>query len=173
MRRLGPAVLAGALAWAIVPTVAGAQLRPQAEQGGWPAVEIGARVGYDNSQRQEVVGALVRIPILRNGSVELVPNADVTFLRGVKEYQLNGEAVYVLTEGDGGIYAGGGVGLRDAVSRSDPSARETITTFSIVVGIKFSGLERVNPLLEFRRIFASELVVDPQMLSIGVTLELW
>jgi hypothetical protein len=155
------------------PAGAAAQLPPQAGPSGWPAVEIGARVGWDNSQRQEVVGAVVRVPILRNGSVELLPNADVTFLRGVKEYQLNAEAVYVLTEGDGGIYAGGGVGLRDAVSRSDPTARETITTFSIVVGIKFSGLERINPLLEFRRVFASELVVDPQMISIGVTFELW
>jgi hypothetical protein len=166
-------MVAAALAVALVPIAGAGQLSRQAEQG-WPAVEIGARVGYDNSQRQEVVGALLRIPILRNGTVELLPNADVTFLQGVKEYQLNAEAVYLLSGDDGGFYAGGGVGLRDAVSRSDPGGpRETLTTFSIVVGLEFSGLERIHPLLEFRRVFASEFVVDPQMLSFGVTFALW
>jgi len=166
-------MVAAALAVALVPIAAAGQLSRPAEQG-WPAVEIGARVGYDNAQRQEVVGALLRIPILRNGTIELLPNADVTFLEGVKEYQLNAEAVYLLTGGDGGFYVGGGVGLRDAISRSDPGgARETLTTFSVVVGLKLSGLGRIHPLLEFRRVFASEFVVDPQMLSLGVTFALW
>lgn len=166
-------VAAAALATTVVPIAAAAQLGAQAEQG-WPGVEVGARVGYDNAQRQEVVGALLRIPILRNGTLELLPNADVTFLEGVKEYQLNAEAVYLFTGGDGGLYAGGGVGLRDALSRSDPGGpRETITTFSMVVGLKFSGFERIHPLLEFRRVFASQFVVDPQMLSLGVTFVLW
>lgn len=136
------------------------------------------RVGYDNVQRQEVVGALLRIPILPNGSIELVPNADVTFLRGLKEYQLNAEAVYLWLSDDGGLYAGGGIGFRNTIPPIDPSlgppgGREYITTFGIVVGLKLTGLERVNPMVEFRRVFASDLAIDPQLFSIGVTLELW
>jgi hypothetical protein len=167
-------VCAALLVDAAAPAGVAAQVGPDADEGGWPGAKVGVRVGYDNGQRQEVVGALLRIPILRNGSVEILPSGDVTFLRGVREYQLNAEAVYMLSEGGGGIYAGGGVGLRDAVSRSDPSqGRETITTFSVVVGIEFSGLDRIHPFLEFRRIFASELVVDPQLLSLGVSVSLW
>lgn len=158
---------------ALLPGAAAAQLGP-GQRTGWPPAEIGVRVGFDNVQRQEVLGALVRIPILRNGSVELVPNADVTFLRGIKEYQLNAEAVYLWLSDDGGLYAGGGIGLRNTIPPTiPPGGRETITTFSLVVGLKLTGLERVNPMVEFRRVFASDLAVDPQLISIGVTLELW
>ena len=170
---MATAALATAAFAGLAPASLGAQLRPE-ERSGWPPVEIGVRVGYDNIQRQEVLGALLRIPVLPNRSLELLPNADVTFLRGLKEYQLNAEAVYLLAAEDGGIYAGGGIGFRSTIVPSDPAAgRQTLTTWSIVVGIKLMNLERVNPMLEFRRIFVRELVVDPQLLSLGVTFELW
>ena len=165
---------AGTLLGALAPASLAAQLAPRQQSTGWPPVEIGVRVGYDNMQRQEVLGALLRIPVLPNRSVELVPNADVTFLRGLKEYQLNAEAVYLLTASEGGIYLGGGIGFRNTIPPLDPAAgRQTLTTWSIVVGVKLTGLERVNPMLEFRRIFAGDLEVDPQLLSLGVTFELW
>lgn len=156
------------------PDAAAAQLSPQRQQGGWPPLEIGARVGYDNIQRQEVVGVLLRIPVLPNRTIELLPSADVTFLRGLKEYQFSADAVYVFASADGGLYAGGGIGLRSTFPpATPPQGRQTITTFALVAGLKLTNLNRVNPMLEFRRIFASELVVDPQLLSIGVTFELW
>jgi hypothetical protein len=156
------------------PEAAAAQLAPRPQQGGWPPVEIGARVGYDNVQRQEVVGMLLRIPVLPNRTIELVPSADVTFLRGFKEYQFNADAVYVFAAADGGLYAGGGIGLRSTFPPvNPPQGRQTITTFAVVAGLKLTNLNRVNPMIEFRRIFASELVVDPQLFSIGVTFELW
>jgi hypothetical protein len=158
---------------ALGPTAVAGQGGPREQPTGWPAVEIGARVGYDNIQRQEVLGALLRIPVLPNGSLELLPSADVTFLRGLKEYQLNGEAAYLLAGREGGIYAGGGIGFRNTIPPAEPErGRQMLTTWSIVVGLKLS-VERVNPMIEFRRIFASELAVDPQLLSIGVTFELW
>ena len=173
--RVAAAAASLTLAAAATPRSAAAQLGPQEESAGWPAVEIGARAGYDNVQRQEVLGALLRIPVLPNGTVELVPSGDVTFLRGLKEYQLNVEAVYLLLAADdGGLYLGGGMGLRNTIPSTNlTGGRDSFTTWSIVVGIKLMNLERVNPMLEFRRIFAGELAVDPQMLSIGVTFELW
>ena len=174
--RLAPGIVwAGAVAALLAALPAHAQPRPPGGSAqGWPAVEIGARAGFDNQQRQEVLGALLRIPVLRNGHVELLPNADVTFLRGLKEYQLNLEAAYLLAGREGGPYLGGGVGFRNTIPPNDPTAeRQTLTTFGLVVGIKFGGLGRVRPFLEFRRVFASDLAVDPQLLSFGVTFALW
>jgi hypothetical protein len=175
-QRRGQAGFLAACAIAVLlPASASGQLRPQpGTRPGWPPVEIGIRVGYDNLQHEELVGALLRVPVLPNGSVELMPNADVTFLRGLKEYQLNLEAVYLLTAGEGGFYLGGGMGFRSTILPEDLTAgRQTITTWSLVLGLKLAAFERVNPMIEFRRIFASELVVDPQPISLGVSLELW
>ncbi|HSH75496.1 MAG TPA: hypothetical protein VLA09_07435 [Longimicrobiales bacterium] len=141
---------------------------------GWPAVEVGARVGYDSKQRQEVVGAMLRIPILPNARVELVPNADVTFFPNLKEYQVNFEAVYVVGGREGGLYAGGGVGFRNAIMPLDAEAgRQNLRTYSVVVGVKLGGVSRVNPLIEFRRVFPDGFELDPQLVSLGVTLALW
>jgi len=140
----------------------------------WPAPEIGIRAGYDNGQRQEVLGALLRIPVLRSGHVELMPSGDITFLSGLKEYQFDAEAVYLLSGREGGFYGGGGIGLRNTVPASDLDAgRQTFTTYSIVVGVKFVRLGPLNLLFEYRRIFADEFAVDPQMIVLGLTLPVW
>ena len=58
---------------------------------GWEPISIGVHAGYDNRNRQEVLGAQLRIPLLPSGRVELITNTDVTFLRSLKEYQTNFE----------------------------------------------------------------------------------
>ena len=172
-RTWGRVLVACAALAAILPGSGAAQLTPE-QSSGWRAVEIGARVGYDNVQREEVVGGLLRIPILPNGTVELVPNMDVTFLRGLKEYQWNAEAIYLWLSQDGGLYAGGGIGLRNTIPPGNAEGeRENVTTFSLVLGLKITTLERVNPMLEFRRVFADDLAIDPQLFALGVTVEIW
>ena len=147
---------------------------PAEPQQGWPAPEIGVRFGYDNSQQQEVLGALLRIPVLRNGHVELMPGGDVTFLRGLEEYQLNIEAVGLLSGRDGGFYGGGGIGWRNTLPPDDlEGEKQTFTTYSIVGGVKLTGVGPLSLLFEFRRIFASDLAVDPQTFGIGATIPLW
>ncbi|SVB96625.1 uncharacterized protein METZ01_LOCUS249479, partial [marine metagenome] len=79
---------------------------------GWEPISIGVHAGYDNRNQQEMLGAQLRIPVLPSGRVELITNTDVTFLKSLKEYQTNFEAVYMLTPGRGGFYGGGGIGLR-------------------------------------------------------------
>ncbi|MEX2049586.1 MAG: hypothetical protein WEB90_08425 [Gemmatimonadota bacterium] len=173
-RRLRTALVAAATLAA--PAAASAQLArlPGDSAGGWPAIEIGIRAGYDNGLREELVGALLRVPVLPSGRVELMPNMDVTFLRGLKEYQYNLDAVYLTVPGEGGLYAGGGIGLRSTILPSDPAAgRQTITTWNLVIGAKFEMGERLNPMVEFRRAFTSDLAVDPQQISLGATIELW
>jgi hypothetical protein len=171
------AALAVAVAATLLPQGALAQLgRIPGDEvpAGWPPIEIGARIGYDNSQRNEVAGAMLRIPVHPSAHVEVLPSLDVTFLRGLREYQYNFEAVYLTAGRSGGLYGGGGIGFRNTIVPSDPDAgRRMLTTYSIVVGAKFGGDGRVNPVLEFRRVFASDLAVDPQQVTLGATVELW
>jgi hypothetical protein len=173
-RRLRTALVAAAALCA--PAAASAQLArlPGDNAGGWPAIEVGIRAGYDNGLREELVGALLRVPVLASGRIEFTPNMDITFLRGLEEYQYNLEAVYLTVPGEGGLYAGGGMGFRSTILPADPAAgRQTITTWNLVLGAKFEMTERLNAMLEFRRAFASDLAVDPQQISLGVTIELW
>jgi hypothetical protein len=83
--------------------------------GGWAPPSLGVRAGYDNKLRKYLLGAQLRLPVLRGGQVELMPSVDVSFLRGRKEQQYNLEAVYVWDGRAGGLYAGAGLGIRNGV----------------------------------------------------------
>ena len=120
-----------------------------------------------------MIGALVRIPVLPSGTVEIVPNADVTFLPGIKEYQLNLDAVYVTGGGRGGLYAGGGIGSRNSRYSPDPAvSRRNDLTFSVVAGARLGG-PRFRPELEIRWILQSEYVRAPRPAMIGLSVALW
>jgi hypothetical protein len=173
-RRAGLGATWALVALAAGPLVAAAQPGPPEAEAGWPPLEIGARVGLTNIQQDFVLGALLRVPVWRTGHVEVLPSADITFLGPLEEYQFNLEAVYLLLGRDGGPYLGGGIGLRNTLPPSNPTgSRETLTTYNVVVGLKLTGLGRVNPMFEFRRAFVPDLAVDPQLLSLGATIMLW
>lgn len=169
--------LFAALAVALAPDALVAQLDPL--PGGpssprWPAPEVGARVGFEGAQRHTVLGGMIHAPVLRSAHAALLPSVDVTFLRGLREYQYNFEVAYFPAGRSGGLYAGGGLGVRSTVLPADPDAgRRTIATYNLVVGLKLTGLGRVSPLVEFRRVFTADLAVDPQPLTVGATLRLW
>lgn len=140
----------------------------------WPAAQAGLRFGYDQSARGEVAGAQLRIPVLRNGRVELVPNADVTFLSRLKEYGVNVDAVYVTGGARGGLYLGGGVAFRNSVFGPDPQgARETDTGFGIVLGAKAGGPSGIGTQLEFRWIFLPDRDYEPRAITVGLNVPLW
>lgn len=142
---------------------------------GWEPISIGVHAGYDNRNRQEVLGAQLRIPLLPSGRVELITNTDVTFLRSLKEYQTNFEAVYMLTPGQGGFYGGGGIGLRNTTLGTDPKdpRKTTLQTFSLVTGAVLGSIGRIRPQLELRWIFIDETTVDPQSFTLGASFTLW
>jgi hypothetical protein len=158
-----------------LPHGAVAQLGAGAGAGaGWAPPSAGVRVGYDDSQQGYMVGALIRVPVLRNGSVELMPNADVTFLPDFKEYQVNFELVYLTAGREGGLYAGGGLGFRNSTFSGDPNAdRRTERTFSVVAGVRLGGLGFLRPQLETRWILQDEWSRDPRHVAIGLALRLW
>jgi hypothetical protein len=165
------------LAISLAPDTLAAQLaRLPGEQAAepWLAPDIGARVGFEGPHRHTVLGTMLHVSAVRSGRVAVLPSMDVTFLRGLREYQYNLEAAYFSAARVGGLYLGGGVGFRNTIPPSDPDGgRRTLTTYNVLVGIKLTGLGRVIPMIEFRRAFANDLPVDPQLLALGAMFRLW
>lgn len=139
---------------------------------GWAPPSLGVRFGYDNKQRNPVLGGQVRLPVLPSGAVELMGSMDVTFLRNLHEYQYNIEAVYVLDGRAGGLYGGGGLGMRNTLYGSDPE-RRTELGYTAVIGFRIVGLGLLVPQLEYRWVFIDEAPLTYQNLSLGVSLALW
>ena len=133
---------------------------------------MGIRLGSDNNQRDEVVGAGVRLPVLPGGEIELMGNADVTFLRNLKEYEFNAEVVYVHGGRAGGLYAGGGLGFRNTVF-PDSVDRRTELGYTLVAGVRFATLGIIVPQVETRWIFIEDAPLTYQTLTVGVNLALW
>ena len=140
----------------------------------WAPATVGARVGYDNSQRGWMTGGFIGIPALPSGIIELLPSFDVTFLEGFEEYQTNVEAVYLTGDRQGGLMVGGGVGFRNSVFSADPTAeRRTEMTFSLMIGARLGTLGRFRPQVETRWILQDEWRRDPRHVSLGVGFALW
>jgi len=145
----------------------------------WPSITIGVKAGYDSKTNAEVLGAQIRIPLLRSGTVELIPHTDVTFATALKEYQYAVDAVYLLSGRRGGLYVGGGLAFRNTIYGSDPKVpRKTSQGYSVVVGTKFGGGGGLGAQLELRWVFISESglddvsSVDPQVVTFGVNIPL-
>ena len=159
-----------------VPAAAEGQRRGrQAPAGpGWVPISVGLHVGYDDSASGEVAGAQLRIPIVRSGRIELMPNADVTFLTGLKEYQFNLEAVFVFGGRTGGPYFGGGLGYRNSIFGDNPaSPRETKRGYTATVGIKSTGIGAAfGTQLEIRWIFLED-IRNARIITLGVNFPLW
>lgn len=139
---------------------------------GRPAVTAGVRAGYDYNSTGSVVGAQIRIPVLPSGFLELVPNGDVTFLTGLKEYQGGVDAVLVSGGRRGGLYAGGGIAWRNTIYEGP--GRETRTAPTLVVGAR-SGTLFGGPFgtqIEMRWSFP-EGDFKPRALTLGVNFPLW
>lgn len=162
----GAAVPVGTLAAQAVPGV-----QVQAPSG-WAPPALGIRFGYDNQQQNEVLGAQLRLPIVRGGEIEFMPSVDVTFLQGLKEYQFNFEGVYVLDGRAGGIYGGAGIGLRNTIF-SASQGRQTELGYSAVVGFRIVGLGFVVPQLEYRWVFIREAPITYKQFSFGLSVALW
>jgi hypothetical protein len=141
---------------------------------GWAPASIGVRGGYENELQGWMVGGFVTLPVRSNGSVELVPSGDITFLPGFKDYQGNVEVVYLGGARRGGLFLGAGVGVRNSVFGPDPDApRRTITTFSLMFGARLTTIGRFRPQVETRWIFQDEWAGDPRHVAIGVGFALW
>ena len=140
MHRMFSAALA--LALLLAPLSVSAQLRPRSAPrgGGWAPPQVGVHFGYDYNSTGSVAGAQLRIPILPSGYVELVPNGDITFLTGLKEYQYGVDAVVLSGGRRGGIYLGGGLVWRDTIYQDSTPGRETKRWADVVAGLRTGQL---------------------------------
>jgi hypothetical protein len=176
-RRPTEALLLLALALGLLPSFADAQVRRgrATEEGPpWAPVTVGARFGWDQAASGQVLGAQVRIPVVRSGVVEVVPTAEMIFLTGTKEYQYNLEAAYVSGGTRGGLFAGGGIGWRDSVfgalDLDDP--REWYFGWIATVGAK-GGLGRLQFELALRWAFLNDTDYRPNSATLGLNYPLW
>ena len=168
----GTLLLALALTLVLTPWDARAQDPQSGDGAGWAPGTVGFRVGYDSNARGSMVGVQLTIPALPSGSVEVVPNADVTFLTGVRAYRAGVDLIAVIGGRRGGIYAGAGWGVRSAIYVAP--ARDTRDAPSVVLGAK-TGVLRGAPFatqLEARWAFVDG-PFDPRVLSLGVNFPLW
>jgi hypothetical protein len=152
-----------------------AQVGPGAQDqtpSGWAPPSFGLRFGWDNQQQSQMVGAQMRLPIVRGGEIELMPNMDISFLRGLREYQYNIEAVYVLDGRAGGLYGGGGLGIRNSVFMDGEGPR-TELGYTGVAGIRIVNLGLVVPQIEYRWVFIRDAPITYQQLTLGLSVALW
>jgi len=145
---------------------------------GWTPISVGVRVGWDDNSRGEVLGVHGHIPVLRSGVVEIAPSADMTFLTGAKEYQYNLDVAWVLNGRQGGLFLGGGIGLRDSVGgAASLEGRRNLTTYSLFGGLRSSTSGWFQFFVDFRWIFLDDGVAgvsfNPTPFSIGVAVPLW
>ncbi len=168
-------LLAVLLLIVFLPGALEAQRRGRGQQqvptGPWAPISIGAHAGYDEASNGTVLGAQIRAPIVRNGKIELMPSGSVTFLTGLKEYQFNLDAVFVTGGRAGGLYAAGGLAVRNTIFLDQPG-QQTRTGFGWAVGIRSGSGSRVGMQLEVRQIFV-DADLRPRLLTFGLNFALW
>lgn len=158
----------------LTATALDAQVRrgraPADEAAPWAPVAIGVRAGYDQTARGQLIGAQVRIPILRNGQLELNPNVERVFLRGEDDTAYNLDVSYVPGGVAGGLTLGVGVGWRETLIGFGETTR--FFGYNIVV----AGKTYVGPVqLEaaIRWALLRDTTYDPNSVSLGVNYVLW
>jgi len=150
------------------------QIEPPAQK--WSPISVGIYIGYDNQPSGEVVGAQIRVPVLPNGTVKIMSDANITFLNRLNEYQFNLEAAYTTGASTGGLYLGGGLAWRNTMFGSDLTAgRRTAQGYSVVAGAQLGGIAGtpLSPQLEVRWTFLKETVLNPRVIGFGINLPLW
>ena len=177
MNRDGRHLLAGALTllalqlfWAM-PVEGQRRGRQAQNQGGERApLSIGVHGGWDDLSRGTVLGAQLRVPVSADGRVEVVPSGNVTFVTGLKEYQLNVDAAYTLGGRNAGLYVAGGLAVRNTVF-SGPD-KETKVGFGLAGGLRTgSGDAPLGIQLEYRQIFVDS-DLRPRVLTFGLNFPL-
>jgi len=163
---LGPLVLAG--------TVTPVTAQAPAAEAPWASVTAGLRIGYDNNVNGELVGGQIRIPLLRDGSLEFVPSGDITFVPRLREYQGNLDVTWIPRgSGSSGAFVGGGLAFRNTIFGDPLTPRETRRGYNIVAGLKSGSRDSlIQSQLELRWTRIKDIAFNPQTVSFGVNLRL-
>lgn len=165
-------IVCAALVAALLPSAVDGQFRrgrAQEDVAAWAPFVAGIKAGYDQNANGEVLGAMMRLPVLRSGILELMPSADVTFLNGAKEYQYGVDLVWVSGGGAGGPFAGVGLGYRHSVIATTPGdPTQRLLAYSLAAGVRtgFGGPFQLQ--LELRWIFPEDVTFRPTPITLGI-----
>ena len=140
----------------------------------WAPVSIGARFGWDQSANGETAGLQIRIPLVRSGVVEFMPNAELIYPNRPRESQYNLELMYIPGGVRGGVFIGGGVGWRTTtVVNTGPSQPEQrLFGYTLALG----GTTNLGPIrveATLRWIFLRNSTYRPNPVTLGISLPLW
>jgi hypothetical protein len=142
---------------------------PQAG-GGWnQGILLGAHAGLDHQALFEavVLGGQAHLMLDPWGWVTLMPNAELEFRSGVRDWQANGDIAVMPTRG---IYAGAGIAYRNTLY-DEAVGRETRRGYSIFLGLRTPPAPlRFGVQVEVRWSFISH--VRPRTLIVGANFPL-
>jgi hypothetical protein len=174
--RLSVVVVAAWIAVSLLPGDLEGQRRRGRSQPGqntqpWPPISIGLHAGYDDTSKGTILGAQLRAPLLRSARIEFMPSGSVTFANGLKEYQLNLDAVWVLGGRAGGLYLAGGFALRNTIF-SPGVGRESKSGGGVALGVRSSPTAGLGTQVELRQIFVDP-TFRPRILTLGLNIPLW
>lgn len=136
----------------------------------WAPIAIGVRAGYDQTARGQLVGAHIRIPILRNGIVELNPNAERILLSGPDDTAYNLDVAFVPGGVRGGLTLGAGIGWRETVVGLGETNR--FFGYNFVLGGKtFLGPFQLEAAIRWALL--RDTTYDPNSVSLGLNYLFW
>jgi hypothetical protein len=164
MRIIRTATVA-ALLLALATAAPGRAQGPQAGGLVWQGVLLGAHVGVQNQSLFEgvLLGGQAHVLLDPWGKLVLMPNAEIEFRNGVRDWQANADAAVMPLRG---IYVGGGFAYRNTVYEEE-LGRETRRGYSVFFGLRSPPVPgRLSTQIELRWSFISEL--RPRMLTLGV-----
>lgn len=140
----------------------------------WSPIAVGVRGGWDQRANAEVLGAHLRVPVLRSGIVELVPNGEVAFLRGAKDYQYGVDAAWVPGGARGGVFLSAGIAWRDTpiASLDTGDVRETYFGWVAGAGGK-TGVGRMQLEVDLRWVFLNDTSYRPNSATLGINFPFW
>lgn len=140
----------------------------------WAPISVGARFGWDQAANGETAGVQVRIPLVRNGTFEFVPSADLIFPNRPRETQYNLELMYVPGGTRGGVFLGGGLGWRETTfGASGPGVPATRRSgYTLAIG----GTTNLGPIIveaTLRWAFLKDITYRPNPATLGISVPLW
>lgn len=144
-----------------------AQSPAQDRPPGARILEVGVRGGVDYDQEAFVAAIFLRVPVDPWRRLALMPGAEIEFLNGTQEWQIDADAV-VLLGSRRTLFLGGGPAFRSARYPDAPGKREIRTGYSLVVGFRTAPAPgSLGTQFEFRMIDVD--AYEPRVISLGVT----
>ena len=158
--RLRGVIAAFALLFLTTPIAASA---PGRAQGPFMGALVGAHVGVDYLFEGLLVGGQTILQLDPWGRLSLIPNAELEFRQGLRDWQANADAAVMPFPG---VYVGGGASWRNTIF-DEEEGRATRHGWSFFFGYRDPpSPRRFSPQIELRWSFISD--IEPRMLTIGL-----